>query len=350
MIALLVAAAMIGEVSQPGPAGRVTDVAQGQGFAGMILLSEAGQVRLERGFGKRVPQRFDRDPMASDFQAGDAWRWASVTKQITATIAMQDVAAGRLDLDAPITRYLPGFKGPTGSRITVRMLLGHTSGLPDSNAGNGAAFRPGARLMPDALCAGPVRDQPGKSFHYDNCDYIVAGRVLEAVNRKPYAQLLAERITRPLGMASVRLAGPHIGGNVGGKPEAPVNLAAYGAAGAITGNIRDLWRFDQALIDGRLLPAKARATMWEGRPHHGHAALGQWAYTVPLKFCDQPQRIIERRGAIGGVQVRNYILPERNIVLIAMTNRDDTDFGELWQGAGLGHALLSAAACQGVDP
>ena len=337
--------AMIAAFYGPEPAGRVAETADMANFAGIVLLSEGGKVTLEKGFGTKVPQRMVRARTPSDFLPGDSWRWASVTKQITATIAMQDVAAGRLDLNAPITRYLPAFKGATGKRITVGMLLGHTSGLPDSNAGDGAAFRPGARVLPDAVCAGAVRDQPGKSFNYDNCDYIIAGRVLEVVNRKPYAQLLTERITKPLGMTSVRIAGPH----VAGLGEAPVNLAAYGAAGAITGTIRDLWRFDQALINGKLLPATDRAKMWEGRPQYGYAALGQWAYDVKLRGCDASQRIIERRGAIGGVQVRNYILPERNIVLIAMTNRDKTDFGELWQSAGLGYELLSAAACKAVD-
>ncbi|WP_341903201.1 serine hydrolase domain-containing protein [Sandarakinorhabdus limnophila] len=337
--------AMIAAFYGPEPAGRVAETADMANFAGIVLLSEGGKVTLEKGFGTKVPQRMVRARTPSDFLPGDSWRWASVTKQITATIAMQDVAAGRLDLNAPITRYLPAFKGPTGKRITVGMLLGHTSGLPDSNAGDGGAFRPGARVLPDAVCAGAVRDQPGKSFNYDNCDYIIAGRVLEVVNRKPYAQLLTERITKPLGMTSVRIAGPH----VAGLGEAPVNLAAYGAAGAITGTIRDLWRFDQALINGKLLPATDRAKMWEGRPQYGYAALGQWAYDVKLRGCDASQRIIERRGAIGGVQVRNYILPERNIVLIAMTNRDKTDFGELWQSAGLGYELLSAAACKAVD-
>jgi CubicO group peptidase (beta-lactamase class C family) len=337
--------AMIAAFYGPEPAGRVAETADMASFAGIVLLSEGGKVTLEKGFGTKVPQRMVRARTPSDFLPGDSWRWASVTKQITATIAMQDVAAGRLDLDAPITRYLPAFKGTTGKRITVGMLLGHTSGLPDSNAGDGAAFRPGARVLPDAVCAGAVRDQPGKSFNYDNCDYIIAGRVLEVVNRKPYAQLLTERITKPLGMTSVRIAGPH----VAGLGEAPVNLAAYGAAGAITGTIRDLWRFDQALINGKLLPATDRAKMWEGRPQYGYAALGQWAYDVKLRGCDASQRLIERRGAIGGVQVRNYILPERNIVLIAMTNRDKTDFGELWQSAGLGYELLSAAACKAID-
>jgi D-alanyl-D-alanine carboxypeptidase len=342
MIPLL---AMIAAFYGPEPAGRVAETADMANFAGIVLLAEGGKVTLEKGFGTKVPQRMVRARTPSDFLAQDNWRWASVTKQITATIAMQDVAAGRLALDAPITRYLPGFKGPTGRRITVGMLLGHTSGLPDSNANDGAAFRPGARVLPDAVCAGAVRDQPGASFNYDNCDYLIAGRVLEAVNRKPYAQLLGERITRPLGMTSVRMAGPH----VAGLNEAPVNLAAYGAAGAITGTVRDLWRFDQALINGKLLLAAARAKMWEGRPQFGYAALGQWAFETPLRGCTTAQRIIERRGAIGGVQVRNYILPERNIVLIAMTNRSDTDFGELWQGKGLGFELLSAAACKAVD-
>lgn len=341
--------AMIAAFYGPEPAGRVAETADMANFAGMILLAEDGKVTLEKGFGTKVPQRMVRARTPSDFLASDAWRWASVTKQITATIAMQDVAAKRLDLDAPITRYLPGFKGPTGKQITVGMLLGHTSGLPDSNANDGAAFRPGARVLPEAVCAGAVRDQPGRSFNYDNCDYIIAGRVLEATNRKPFAQLLTERITRPLGMTSVRLAGPHVAGRTGGKVEAPMNLAAFGAAGAITGTVRDLWRFDQALIDGKLLPAAVRARMWEGRPQYGYAALGQWAFETTLRGCDGAVRIIERRGAIGGVQVRNYILPERNLVLIAMTNRDDTDFGELWQGKGLGHDLLSAAACKAID-
>lgn len=337
--------AMIAAVGQPGPAGHVLEVASMQGFAGMILLSEGGKVTLEKGFGTKIPQRMVRARTPSDFLPAEAWRWASVTKQITATLIMQQVATGRIDLDAPITRYLPGFKGPTGPRITVRMLLRHESGLPDSNADDGAAFLGSARTSLDALCAGSVRDQPGKSFYYDNCDYIVAGRLLEAVTRQPFAQLVQQRIAGPLGMTSLRFAGPHVPGLVAGKPEPALRLGAYASAGALTGTVRDLWRFDQALIDGRLLTRAARETMWDGKPALGFAALGQWVYTVPLAGCAAPQRIVERRGAIGGVQVRNYILPDRNIVLIAMTNRDDMDFGELWQGSGMGQSLLSAAAC-----
>lgn len=337
--------ALIAAVTPPGAPGRVATVAEGQGFAGMMLLSEGGKVTLEQGFGLKNPRAQRRAREKSDFLPTDRWRWASVTMQIVATMAMQDVAAGRLALDAPITRYLPGFRGPTGNRVTVRMLLGHESGLPDSNASDGAAFRPGWRGSLDALtglCAGPVRDQPGASFYYDNCDYIVAGKLLEVVNRQPLAQLLTTRITRPLGMASVAWAGPH----VAGAGEAPVNLAAYGSAAALTGTVRDLWRFDQALMDGKLLPKAQRDIMWAGKPANGFAALGQWSFRTALRGCKDDVLLVERRGAIGSIQVRNYILPESNIVLIAMTNRDTTDFGELWQASGLGYELLSAAACK----
>ena len=337
--------ALIAAVAQPGAPGRVATVADGQGFAGMLLLAEGGKVTLEQGFGLKSATAQKRARQPTDFVTSDRWRWASATKQIIATMAMQDVAAGRLALDAPITRYLPGFRGPTGGRITVRMLLGHESGLPDSNANDGAAFRPGFRGSLDplsGLCAGPVRDQPGASFFYDNCDYLVAGRLLEAVNRQPLAGLLATRITRPLGMTSVAWAGPH----VTAAGEGPINLAAYGSAAALTGTLRDLWRFDQALVDGKLLPKAQRDIMWDGKPGNGFAALGQWAFRVNLRGCKDDVLLIERRGAIGGIQVRNYILPERNIVLIAMTNRNTIDFGELWQGSGLGHMLLSAAACK----
>jgi hypothetical protein len=74
-------------------------------------------------------------------------------------------------------------------------------------------------------------------------------------------------------------------------------------------------------------------------------ALGQWVFSVPLKGCAAPVRIVERRGAIGGVEVRNFILPDKDVVAIAFTNRSGFDFGEVWQGKGFSYDLLSSAAC-----
>ena len=73
---------------------------------GTILIARGDKIVFERAIGTIAPES------ETPHELGQVWRWASVTKQITATIAMQEAAAGRLDLDAPIIRYLPDSKAP----------------------------------------------------------------------------------------------------------------------------------------------------------------------------------------------------------------------------------------------
>ena len=88
--------------------------------------------------------------------------------------------------------------------------------------------------------------------------------------------------------------------------------------------------------------------MWTGEPKFGFAALGQWAFSSPIEGCGEKAiRLIERRGAIGGVVLRNIIVPERDMVLIMTSNRAEADaaFGEIWMQKGITHDILSAALC-----
>lgn len=102
---------------------------------------------------------------------------------------------------------------------------------------------------------------------------------------------------------------------------------------------------DRALVAGRLLSPAARDELWKGDPKLGFMALAQWSFFAPLKGCSAPVRIIERRGGIERFQVRNIILPDSNRIIILFTADGDFDFGEIWQGKGLSHDLLAAAAC-----
>jgi D-alanyl-D-alanine carboxypeptidase len=86
--------------------------------------------------------------------------------------------------------------------------------------------------------------------------------------------------------------------------------------------------------------------MWTGDPQLGAAALGQWRYDVPLRDCPAPVSIVERRGQIGGVQIRNYILPDSGKALVLFTRRGDFEFGEVWQGKGFAYEALSAVGCR----
>jgi D-alanyl-D-alanine carboxypeptidase len=285
------------------------------------------------------------------------WRWASVTKQVIAVIVMQEVAAGRIDLDKPISTYLPRFKSPSADKITVRQLLRHQSGLPNPDdaaptSETAAAFyRPEYKGNRDPLtgyCAGKPKGAPDGNWAYNNCDYMVAGALLEAVTKTPWRKLINRRIAKPLGSITLgtyptrRWTRP---GKIKGQPEPAIDLASFGASAGLYGTTNDMIAFDRALISGKLLPKIQLDIMWDGKPELGFIALGQWVFDADLKGCAKPIRIIERRGAIGGVQVRNFIMPDRNAALVAFTFNGDFDFGEIWQGSGFAHDLLNAALC-----
>lgn len=321
---------------------------------GTILIARGDTIVYERAFGLVDPAG------PAPHTLGQTWRWASVTKQVTATLAMQEAAAGRLDLDAPIIRYLPDSKAPNAATITSRMLMQHISGLPRTDEAPVGRDDWSTFYMVDldspqtgrAWCEGPTKRKPADEFFYGDCDFIMMTAVIEATSGKPYAALIDERIAQPLGLKSVGLfprTAPTVAGYGEGKPESTAfRLENFGGAGALYGTTRDLLAFDRALMTGRLIPEAQRAQMWDGKPQYGFAALGQWSFAVPLKDCGNTSvRIVERRGFIGGVVLRNIILPDQDMVIIMTSNRAEAEaaFGEIWQQAGITHDVMRAALC-----
>ncbi|MFD7843827.1 serine hydrolase domain-containing protein [Nocardia sp. NPDC059764] len=130
----------------------------------------------------------------------------SITKPWTATLIMQAVAEGLLDLDAPVRRYLPEFRvrdEDAAAAITVRQLLGHTSGIDGDlflDTGRGADAV--ANFVPAIADAGQVH-RPGAMFSYCNSGYVLLGRILEVLRGKPFDTLLRERLVTPLGLTRV---------------------------------------------------------------------------------------------------------------------------------------------------
>ena len=352
-LATLLATLSLAQAATGSPLDRGVEAAAAAGFAGEVLVTDRSATTFARAVS--APGRPHRP--------GASWRWASVTKQVTATLVMQQVSDGRLTLDETLATALPAFQGPTAKAITVRMLLQHTSGLPnpdDSPAGADEfpAFyrRTGAAVggPSDALgyCAGAVKAAPGASFAYNNCDYLVLGAVLEQASGRPYATLLRERILAPLHLRSVgvargdRRAPPMAPAFVApGRLEPDFVLGTFGPAGAIYGKAEDLAAFDRGLLSGALLSAAATRIAWTGDPHLGYVALGAWSFSGKLTGCASPVRLVERRGEIGGVEVRNLIAPDLGRALVVFADRSDLDFGEIWQGRGLSYDLASGAFC-----
>lgn len=133
-----------------------------------------------------------REPVRPEhlFQIG------SISKSFTAIAVLQEHEAGRLDLHAPVTQYLPWFdvRSPSGP-ITPHHLLTHTSGLPTGRDFTGEAVH---ELW--ALRETEVGFAPGTRFHYSNAGYKALGLVLEAIAGKPWWRLVRTRVLDPLRM------------------------------------------------------------------------------------------------------------------------------------------------------
>ncbi len=211
-----------------------------------------------------------RVPRHGSFRAG------SITKSFVATVVLQLVDEGRLRLDDPIERWLPGAV-PDGARITVRELLDQTSGLPDVVPTLPKPPDPqfyadrwrtwtADELVQRAL-AQPTVSDPGTEFHYSSTNYLLLGEVVEAVTGRSYAAAVRHRIIRPLRLrqtsmpgTSPRIPGPHPHGYVP-SPDGSrlldftkMNPSLFGAAGELVSSAADLDRFFDALLGGRLLP------------------------------------------------------------------------------------------------
>ncbi|MFI6273001.1 serine hydrolase domain-containing protein [Micromonospora zamorensis] len=124
---------------------------------------------------------------------------ASVTKMYTAILLLQQVDKGRVDLGAPVRDYLPAFTGAGTERVTVEMLLTHTSGLPvgakvTGLAGNAARWN---AVLTTGLVSGAV---PGNTFRYSSVGLMVAGKIVEKVAGQRLDQALKSGLTGPLGL------------------------------------------------------------------------------------------------------------------------------------------------------
>lgn len=223
-------------------------------------------------------------------RAGFHHRVGSITKTFTATAVLQQVAAGRIDLDAPVGRYLPElFPGERGQQITVRMLLNHTSGIGDYDTVIFASLAQGSLADVEAnrwehwspaelIRIGleqPPTGAPGESWSYSNTNYVIAGQLLEEVTGQPAELVITREIIRPLGLHDTYFPGP-IPFILGPHSKAYAALyhlppqwgeystytsSVFDTAGALISTPRDLNTFFSALLGGDLLEPAMLAEM-----------------------------------------------------------------------------------------
>ncbi|MFE1413329.1 serine hydrolase domain-containing protein [Streptomyces sp. NPDC058746] len=222
-------------------------------------------------------------------------RVGSVTKTFTAAAVMQQVEQGRIRLDAPVGDYLPDLvPGERGRKITVRMLLNHTSGIPDyipyafpSLQGLPAGpdvpkslddnrfrqFRP-AELIELGLSAPPTGEPGNPTGVYSNTNYLLLGELLERVTGRTAEEYITRNVIERAGLRQTRFPdGPRIEGPHSRMYEAlfglldpPRDYSVYnmswtGTGAALVSTMDDLNRFYAALLDGRVVSRTSLAQM-----------------------------------------------------------------------------------------
>ncbi|MGZ3141912.1 serine hydrolase domain-containing protein [Lentzea chajnantorensis] len=258
--------------------------------SGTAMATPAGQVQKQLdGLAKEFPAALatttDAHGRATAYTAGTAElnkrvpvpkngqvRAGSNTKAFVAVVIMQLVAEGKVELDVPVTRYLPG--AIKDDRITVRQLLNHTSGLANYTGFLGLEKFEDVRhryFEPYELLAvanqQPPTHQPGEKFKYSNTNYVLLGLIAQKVTGRPIAENVDQRIVQKLklkdtywpGQGEQGIRGKHAKGydRVKGVPTDVTEMdPSWGwAAGQIVSSTKDLNTFYQALLKGNLVPA-----------------------------------------------------------------------------------------------
>ncbi|MGP3935285.1 serine hydrolase domain-containing protein [Nonomuraea sp. KM88] len=249
--------------------------------AALVRVSDKGKDWTAAAGYRDVVSRKPADPEGH-------FRIGSVTKTFVATVVLQLADEGKLSLDDPISKHLPGAL-PEGSPITVRQVLNHTSGLFDY-AGAGIPgwsvrdFRPVESRYdqtPEELLAvglsKPPYFKPGKGWRYSNTNYVVAAMLIEKLTGGSYADAITTRILRPLRLTRTSLPGhrqsmpkPHARGYAVHKGKVVdatrINPSLEYGAGEMISTTADLARFLDALLGGKLTSTSALKQMRTTQP------------------------------------------------------------------------------------
>lgn len=234
-------------------------------FNGVILVAEKGELIYTKAIGCanmewNVPHKLN-----------SKFKLASVSKQFTCMLILQLVKDGIINLDAKISEYLPDYPAGQGSKVSIRNLMSHTSGIPNySNFDNWYSElwmqEYSAEEFLGLFKNLELEFEPGSRFGYSNSGYHVLAAIIERVCGKPFEQVMDERIFQPLNMTD--------SGCIDVNTVVPLMSSAYEywesrftrsdyfnpttakGAGSVYSTARDLWKWHKALSGSTLIPRR----------------------------------------------------------------------------------------------
>ncbi|MBI4750399.1 MAG: serine hydrolase [Acidobacteria bacterium] len=299
------------------------------GFAGGILVAKDGAVILEKGYG--LANREQNIPNAVD----TVFNIGSITKQFTAAAILKLEMQGKLRVEDPINKYLPGVpKDKAG--ITIHHLLTHSAGLRSDYAETD--YEPvGREEYVKRAMAEPLLSPPGERFEYANSGYSLLAAIVEMISGQSYEQFLYNNLFKPAGMlhtgyclpkwSADKQAHGYLDGRAWGTvvEKACVGEGPYWALrgnGGIQATVGDMYRWHQALEGNTILSAEARRKFQTPYIAEGPQGFSHYAYGWAIMKTPRGTKLVTHNGGNGifAADFRRYV--DENVVVFIASNAD----------------------------
>lgn len=302
-----------------------------------IALVSGGQVVWAEGFGFADP------PAKIAASADTVYRIGSVSKLFTDVAIMQQVEKGVIDLDAPVSQYLPGFHpgNPYKTPITLRELMSHRSGLTREPP-VGHYFDPDNPSLEDtvlSLNSTSLIYPPREHTKYSNAAIATVGYVLQKQFNTPFAAYLRDAVLKPLDMRNSsfepdpaivkNLAKAYIWTYDGRKFDAPTFELGMLPAGCMYSTVLDLGKFLSMLFAGgegergRVLRKETLESMWKPQFASSREP-GRFGIGFALGSLEG-RRLVGHGGAIYGFATELAALPSEQLGVVAVTTMDSAN-------------------------
>jgi CubicO group peptidase (beta-lactamase class C family) len=322
-------------------ADKVDDLIQGEmqkhhvpGVAGLVL--QAGRP-VKTFYGGEANLEW-HTPVAADtvFEIG------SVSKQFAAAAILMLAEEGKLSVDDLISKYLTNTP-PSWAKITIRHLLSHTSGIHNYDGLDGFELRQHLTQAQFIRLLGkqPLDFAPGESWSYSNSGFNLLGYIVENVSGEDYWTFLQEHVFTPLQMTHTTWRNPqtvipHRAAGYafadGAYSNRDYDITDLFAAGSIVSTVSDLAKWDDALINDRLLNESSKQLWWSpahlnnGQPvpvgHHSSRTYGFAWFLDTLNG----HKNIGHSGITSGFSAANEMYPDDHLTIIILSNTDDGTF------------------------
>ncbi|MGB3300590.1 MAG: serine hydrolase domain-containing protein [Phormidesmis sp.] len=329
--------------------------AQADNFSGSVMISYGKEDAIAGAFPWRIARSYSQANREHEVpnKSQTKFRIGSLTKQFTAVSILQLQERGLLDIQSPISAYLPDY--PQDEKITLHHLLSHTSGIPEYlNPGIFPDFLDWMRLpttldqLVNRFKSLPLEFSPGETFKYCNSGYALLAQIIETVSQQPYADYLQVNILDPLSLRNtgheIPLAViPHLA--QGYLPldndiylqANPFDLSIAQGAGGLFSTVEDLAKWNQWLYgrdaDQSVLSKTARAMMLTPAVQIELEESSDTFYCYGLALDTHLERSrIHHLGGISGFTSALAYYPKERLTVVVLSNFEAAAVRQISEG------------------